>query len=355
MRLILVLLVGLFFSSYACAQTRKNIPFIKGVYGNPAAMLKKGHTFKSLGINAVFVHSSSLDTALFESAKKEDVRVFVEFPTFNGQEYLKGHPEAWPITPDGKRAEPADWFMGICLTDPGFRKYRTDQLKTILDKFAVDGIWLDYVHWHAQFETPDPILPETCFCNRCTSQFSNETAVLVPEGTIPEKAKWILSNSDSTWRSWRSKVLTTWVRDLNTIVKNRRPTALLGIYYCPWFPSQFNSAHYRILGLDLKELAPIVDVFSPMVYHKLMGESPEWVAEYCSWLGAHPMRINNKPSIWPIVQADNKAGTISAGEFLQVMENGAQPPSGGVMMFHLNSLFADEEKLEVMRHFYLKR
>ena len=355
MRLLSLLFASYFFSCYAFAQTEKKIPFIKGVYGNPAVILDKGHTFTSLGINAIFIHSSSLNKSLFEAAKKEDVRVFVEFPTLNGQEYLKHHPEAWPITPDGKQAEPADWFMGICLTDPGFRAYRTEQLNAILDKFPVDGVWLDYLHWHAQFETPDPILPETCFCDRCTSKFSNEMSVTVPGGSIPEKARWILSNSDSTWRLWRSKVLNSWVRDLKNVVKQRRPTALLGIYYCPWYPSQFNGAHYRILGLDLKELATVVDVFSPMVYHRMMGEPPEWVAEYCSWLGANPMRVNNRPSIWPIVQADNKAGLISADEFLQVLQYGARSPSGGVMMFHLNSLFADEQKLEIMKGFYLNK
>ena len=155
------------FTIAANAQHRDRASFVKGVYGDPAAFLKNGMTFRALGINSIFVRSVSLDEELFGSARKEGVRVYVEFPTLNGEEYLQAHPEAWPIDQNGERASQADWFMGICLTDSGFKNYRQEQLKALLQQYAVDGIWLDYLHWHAQFETPEPILPETCFCDRC--------------------------------------------------------------------------------------------------------------------------------------------------------------------------------------------
>ena len=106
-------------------------------------------------------------------ARKEGVRIYVEFPVLNGKEYLEAHPEACPITDKGERAGPADSFMGICPTDPGFRSDRQKALASLLSAYAVDGIWLDYFHWHAQFERPDPILPETCFCERCLHLFEN--------------------------------------------------------------------------------------------------------------------------------------------------------------------------------------
>ena len=41
--------------------------------------------------------------------------------------------------------------MGVRPTEPGFIKhFKTNQ--DPLEKFDVDGVWMDYLQWHAQFE-----------------------------------------------------------------------------------------------------------------------------------------------------------------------------------------------------------
>lgn len=355
MRFLTIFLLSCLLIPTCHAQQTHDLPFTKGVYGNARVLLEKGYSFKSLGINAIFVGRTSLNDTLYKAAKEQGVRVYVEFPTLNGKEYLNDHPEAWPINEKGERAAPADWFMGICLTDSGFRKFRTEQLKSLLEKFSVDGIWLDYLHWHAQFESPDPILPETCFCERCIRQFEMDMVIQVPEGDVVKKAQWILSRSDTQWRLWRSQVLNGWVSDLKTVVKDIRSDALLGIYYCPWYPSDFNEALYRILGVDLKALTRIADVFSPMLYHERMGRSPAWVGEYTAWLAKAGIYKDKRPLIWPIVQAHNIPGVIPPAEFRQVLHEGSQFPSTGIMMFTVHSLVDESEKLDVMKAFYLQK
>ena len=355
LRSFLSICFAVFFCFHVIGQSPGRLPFTKGVYGDPGDFLKHGMSFRSLGINALFVTRSSLNPGLFQAAREEGVRVYVEFPTLNGKEYLEDHPDAWPINENGERAPAADWFMGICLTDPGFRTFREEQLRTLLNEYSVDGIWLDYLHWHAQFETPKPILPETCFCDRCIHQFEEEMSVSVPEGDIQQKALWILSESDSSWRVWRSRVLNDWVSDMKSIVKEIRPDALLGIYYCPWYPEDFDGAHYRILGLDMKSLAKIADVFSPMLYHHMMERQPDWVGDYVKWLGESGITDGEKPLIWPIVQAHNKPGTIPTEEFRQVMWNGSRAPSSGIMMFTLHTLISEPGKLAVMKDLYKKK
>ena len=44
--------------------------------------------------------------------------------------------------------------MGVCPTHAGFRAYRMQELRDLLIRFELDGVWMDYVHWHAQFEDP---------------------------------------------------------------------------------------------------------------------------------------------------------------------------------------------------------
>lgn len=350
-----VLFLFLYWFCPGAAQHTGPHSFTKGVYGDPAAFLNNGMTFQELGINSVFVRSSSLTHELVHVAREGGVRVYVEFPTLNGKDYLTDHPEAWPINEKGERAPAADWFMGICLTDPDFRKYREEQLATLLREYPVDGIWLDYLHWHAQFETPEPILPETCFCERCIGQFQEEKSVRVPDGEIAAKAKWILVNADSSWRQWRSEVLNGWVAGMKTIMARIRPGALLGIYYCPWFPGDFGHAQYRILGLDMYTLSRIADVFSPMLYHQMIGRPPEWVSDYVQWLKRAGLTDGTKPRIWPIVQALNKPGVITTEEFRNVMWNGSRAPASGIMMFTLHTLIGEQGKLEVMKDLFRKR
>ena len=327
--------------------------FIRGVYGNPGALLKGGYRLDSLGVNAVFVRSASLNRSFFDTARAQGCKIFVEFPTLNGKEYLEDHPEAWPIDEEGEPSPPADWFLGICPTHEGFKAHRIQELKTLLAEYEVDGIFMDYFHLHAQFETPEPILPETCFCDRCTSLFASHVEKDIQGATIRARAEWILDNLDSEWRSWRSHLVNTWAEDLGAVVKEYRPNALLGVYHCAWYAKEYDVALYRILGIDVGELAARVDVLSPMLYHEMMNRPATWVSEYIKWLDELTQAsIHGRPKIWPIVQAHNKPGIITAEEFREVMVNGAHAPSSGIMMFSEVSLLQDPDKIEVMKELY---
>ena len=304
-----------------------------------------------LGVNAIFLHHNSITEALMQRAKKEGAKVFAEFATLNGKSYVELHPEAWAINQHGEKVKAATWFMGVCPTEPGFKKHRENELRTLLRKHDIDGVWMDYLHWHAQFEDPAPILPETCFCNNCLNRFQSEASIQLPAGNITEKATWILNNHDNTWRNWRCSVISGWVRDFKKIVKEEKPNALLGIYHCPWNDTDFNGARRKILGLDYDSLQLHTDVFSPMVYHQRMDRSPEWVKENIEWFSK---KINTSSKIWPIVQASNEPGVITSEDFEKVLRYGTSGNATGVMMFTTDAVADDDQKLEVMKRVYLE-
>ena len=212
---------------------------------------------------------------------------------------------------------------------------------------------MDYLHWHAQFEDPEPILPETCFCNSCLSTFQSIMRVNVPDGTTSEKADWILKNNDVAWRNWRCSVIAGWVRDFKRTLQEEKPGALLGVYHCPWDDDDFKGARRKNLGLDYDSLKGIVDVFSPMVYHGRMGKSPEWVKENIEWFCKRLSIVaGSSPKVWPIVQAYNDPNTISPLEFENVLRYGTAAQSTGVMMFTSNSVADDSQKTATMKKVY---
>jgi hypothetical protein len=352
-------LIGSFLISFflvvfiVSSQVNKPEVDIRGIYGDPKPLWDKGHHLADLGINAVFVHSGSINAEMMKKVRNEGVKIFAEFPTLNGKDYIEKHPEAWAINEKGKQVEAASWFMGVCPTEPGFRKYRFDQLRDLLGKFDIDGVWMDYVHWHAQFEEPEPILPETCFCENCLSSFSGSKGIKLPDGDTSVKATWILENKNADWRTWRCEVIAEWAEEMRMILDELKPEILLGIYHCPWDDEEFDGARRRILGLDYDLLREYFDVFSPMVYHARMGRAPEWVAENISWFST---RINaeeeHAPKIWPIVQAYNNPYTVSAEEFGKVLKGGLTSASTGVMMFTTRAVADDDDKLQVMKKIY---
>jgi hypothetical protein len=346
----ILLALFLWASSAAAWQAKLEM---RGVYGHPSAFWKTGATLGEYGIDSVFVHAGSINAELVERVRREGAKLYAEFPTLNGRGYVDKHPEAWPIDAAGQKAPPATWFMGACPTEPNFRAYRMKQLSDLLERYELAGVFMDYLHWHAQFEEPEPVLPETCFSPTCLRDFSRATGIRIPGGDTAAQAKFILERHDREWRDWRTSVIAGWMKEIRAIIEAKRPGIVLGNYQCPWRDDEFGGARRRTLGLDLDVIAPLVDVMSPMVYHQRMGRPPAWVGESVEWLarrvGAAPGR---KPAIWTIVQAHGQPEPIPAGEFAQVLRLGASGGATGVKMFTTASIAQDPAKMKVLQAFY---
>ncbi len=338
--------VTIFFLLLATASAQRVA--YRGVYSDPRPLWAAGARLDELGINAVFVSGGSINQELMDRAAAEGARVYAEFPTLNGKGYVESHPEAWPINDKGVPAPAATWFLGACPTDPAFRQYRVKQLENLLDRFDVAGVWLDYFHWHAQFEDPHPILPETCFNASCLRAFEKSSGIKLPSHDAAAAARFILSKHEAAWRQWRVQVLESWARDLREVVKKRRPQARFGVFHCPWTDEEYSGARVRILGLDLQRLNGLFDVFSPMVYHKRMGRTTDWVGEYIRWLSVRA----GASRVWPIVQAQDDPDPVSAKEFEEVMRHGAASGADGIMMFTTRAVAQDPAKTEVLRRLY---
>ena len=156
---------------------------IRGIYGGvPTQIFDRGKSLEDYGVNAIWIGSGSVTNELITSlkAKSKGLMVFAEFNTMHEASYLRDHPDARPIGADGQVSPPPDDWQGVCPTHPGYRRSRMEAFRQTLQAAPIDGIWLDYHHAHASWEQARPNMPDTCFCDRCLSQFEKETGVDPP-------------------------------------------------------------------------------------------------------------------------------------------------------------------------------
>ena len=331
---------------------------IRGIYGGtPTQLLEQKKTLPELGVNTIFMGSGGLTQERVAFLKKQGVKVFAEFNTLHVANYLKDHPDAAPVGVDGKICPAPHRWQGICPTHPGYRQYRMDEFRRVLKEFEIDGIWLDYHHSHASWERAEPLMPDTCFCERCLKQFARETKTSLPDKPTSELSKQLLGQQKETWVQWRCDVFTDWVREFRSIINETRPQALLGTFHCPWTDKDFNGALRNKLAIDLKAQAHYVDVFSIMPYHARFNhpKDPAWISRQTAWLGQH-LGIQGKPEerhkIWPIVQLSDWGESVSVSQVEAVMDHGTRLPATGVMVFRWGSLHQQTDKVDAMIQFY---
>ena len=347
------LAIMLVFKSTCLAQDKRPHITIRGIYGGVPTELLKATTLEEVGVNAIFMGSGSVNAEDVHLLKKQGAKVFVEFNTMHVAGYLKEHPNAAPIGIDGKVCPAPHGWQGICPTHAGYRKSRMEAFRKVLRDFEIDGIWLDYHHSHASWERAEPAMPDTCFCQRCLTQFSRETKIQLPDES---KAK-LLSDHKATWVQWRCDVFTDWVREFRSIVDKTRPKALLGTFHCPWTESEYDSALKNKLAIDLKAQAKYIDVFSIMPYHARFGhvDDPAWISRQTAWLGNHlgiKGRSSDRHRIWPIVQISDWGEPVSEQQVQAVLDHGTRSPATGVLVFHWGSLRKQMPKVNRMTDFY---
>jgi len=227
----------------------------------------------------------------------------------------------------------------------------------VLQRFPIDGIWLDYHHSHSSWERAVPVLPDTCFCDRCLTRFDQETGVRVGALSKPAAIKRLLVEDRAAWVKWRCDLFTDWVREYRSILDETRPGALLGSFHCPWDQDDFDAALKEKLAIDLRAQAKYLHVFSPMPYHARFGHSqdPAWISRQVKWLGEH-LTISDEGGgrikIWPIVQLSDWGESVPVEQVAAVLDHGSRPPATGVIVFAWGSLREQPAKIEELGRFY---
>lgn len=320
----------------------------RGVFGSPQPLWDLGITLREAGIDAVFVGHGALDRETVARCRREGARVYAEFGLFQGKKIAEARPELWPIGADGQRLKPQNWYLGLCPDQDAFRKEKLAELAEVVRKFDVDGVWLDFIRYPGHWEVRAPRLPHSCFCDRSLARFARAARLKLPEGDTAARAAWILTEHADAWTRWKCAQIADFARDARRIVKAVRPDALLGAFVVPWRPDEHDGAIRTILGQDYARLARHIDVFSPMVYHRMVGRPADWVGEFAAYTRA----ATRRPA-WPIVQAvDAPPGERLGTEELAAALQQSLTHGDGAIVFTLQALLESPEKLEATRRSY---
>jgi hypothetical protein len=340
----------------ACAPMQAGAPLVplRGIYGGiPQEVVESGRNLREFGIYAVWLGSGSYTAERLAWLRAQQVQAYAEFNTLHVADYLTSHPDAAPVGIDGRVSPPPEGWQGICPTHEGYRAERMRAFRTLLERFAIDGVWLDYHHAHASWEQATPNMPDTCFCERCLQRFQRETGVALPDASTSERSALLLSTHRDAWVRWRLGVFTDWVREFRDIRNTTRPSALLGTFHNPWSDDDLNRARIEKLAIDLKAQAAYLDVFSPMPYHARFGHAadPAWISRQVAWLGEY-LGVKGVPGerlrIWPIVQISDWGEPVPVEQIDEVLRQGARVPATGVLVFAWGSLRAHPQKVEAV-------
>jgi hypothetical protein len=333
---------------------------IRGIYGGvPTQFVERGKTLDDFGVNAIWVGTGGLNKHQVDSLKIKNpgLKVFAEFNSMHEASYLRDHPDAAPVGPDGARCPAPDGWQGVCPTHEGYRHSRMEAFRRALKDVPLDGIWLDYHHAHASWEQAEPNLPDTCFCPSCLRHFQQDTSVVLPESPTLELSRRLLGVERTSWVQWRCDVFTDWVREYRSILDEERPGAMLGTFHCPWSETDHDGGIRTKLAIDLKAQSRYLDVLSIMPYHARFGhaDDPAWISRQTTSL-ARLLNIRGQPGerlqIWPIVQLSDWGKAVPVSQVREVLDQGTRPPATGVMVFVWGTLHPQWEKVEEMGRFF---
>lgn len=279
--------------------------------------------FKDSAANAAWFHG--FNEQMFARIESTGKAPCVEYKTFRAD--FSAHPDLIPIGSDGEPIRYGRLVQGVCLSKDWYVQERMEELEEGMKAFRPAGVWLDYLTYGGWFETPEPDLQESCFCEDCIADFCDSTGV---DADTPER---ILSQYQGLWTRRKITRIAEFAETFSEIIKKHDQDCVVGAYMCPWRPDEFDGALSRIFAQDYSAMEPWIDVFTPLIYAEKSGRSPSWSREFID--GCREF-IPERRKVQPIL--DYLDYPFSLRELTLARE-----PGWGVQVFGGNRIFSSPE------------
>lgn len=290
-----------------------------------------GEALRQIGSDGVFLKELRPDWV--DALHSAGLRVYASHGIFvDTADLWQRFPDSRPVTADGEFAPQEDWYRPLRPTHAAIRDLRLAQLEALAADLPLDGIWLDFIRWPARWEKADLRLYDSSFDAETLAQFAEEGGIDLPIGDAKAAARRLLDHHRDEWLDWRCGVIENFVAEAAQRVRYHRPAAQIGLFTIPWTGDDLR----RVVGQDLRRLGRQADILSPMVYHRLCGQSTGWIGEVCAWT-----RAQVDAEIWPVLETLPPPNSYPAAEFADARREAG---SSDFILFKLDGLLADKAK-----------
>ena len=351
------LTISLIFFNNSCQNLSGNDTIIGvKIYEHNGDLVELFNERKRVGINLILASPDLARKDNFMSlARTHNMRVFIIVPTFFNTMVLDNDSSLYSITREGEKAV-EDWVRFICPNNKGYRSSHIQYLQKLSSEIQPDGISLDFIRYFVYWEKvfPDQIyenLPQTCFDENCLGKFLADYKFTLPDtfNSVKQKADFILMQYEKEWVEFKCSSISEYVKEMVDAIKSVDPAIKINFHAVPWKSTDFDGGIRSIAGQGLKLIEPFVDYISPMCYHHMVIQSPEWIHEVVNDIALQTPGEKILPSIQ--VSKAYLETSISESEFRDALNESLLPPSKGVIFWSWEALEKSPEKLKVLRDY----
>ncbi len=244
-------------------------------WGDRSRAISNLARLRDCGVNAIMTESDSYELSVVDATHNAGLRFFAGVACFSDHasnfRSLRERAELWPVLENGARRPQMEWYVGMSPTDRRRQVEALSQIRQIARTFPIDGLFLDFVRWPLHWEIelrPERQRPlDSSFDGATLGMFEKATGALPQDLDSTEaRAAWIRKNRLADWVEFKCKVVSDFVGEAQNVLKEANADAELGIYVVP----DVNGLTEPLTGQRIKDLAPLVDWMSPMLYHNIL-------------------------------------------------------------------------------------
>jgi hypothetical protein len=322
-------------------------PFF-GFYWTPSGerRAEEWDALRASGASDVVVPLRTVDAELLRRLGEREITANVDLGLFAGATLRDAFPGSAPIDERGEPMGVDGWYTPVCPSDERVRAKHLADLALLLERHGdlLSSVWLDFIRYPMRWEVERPRLVQTCFCDRCLGAFLGEPgrAYTREERAVATRA--ILAERADSWAAWKCGRIAGFVRGIADLVRARRPRLRIGLFALPWRLADHGGAIRTIVGQDIALLGQIVDLISPMVYHRLCHRPVPWIAEVVG-----EARERSSAPVLPVVQSLDLPEPLPDEEFAEALAVARCSSDQGVMVFDLGSVAGSAARVRAAR------
>lgn len=310
----------------------------KSVFNASAVSPELLEAAKSLNLTSFIQEGQFVSVDLVAELRSAlpNVDIYSSLTCFDGADLLQIFPDAKPVEASNKST-----LNAVCPTHEGVRKEILNRADKLI-KSNIDGLWLNHARYPTEWELPEPNILDTCYCDRCLQKFSEYIGEQITGTNLEEKVLLIDGSYYIEWIEFKGKQITSLVESIRELITLSGRSVKLGFFALPWEDKEYGAAIKRIVAQDFASLIPVIDILSPGLYHAWCEQPVDWIKNKVNYFWE-----TGKTQL-PIIQS---VGDFSADEFKAAIENATVSPSIGFIVYNLEDLTKQKEKLDIVKSF----